>query len=492
MIGLLCAALLASASPAAAPALGTLDPESAALVAAEAERLGLASRPEVAKRLSRERTRLTVEQYFREHAGATPPSDQEVSAALHATADSARLQVVVLARREEAQAAMDRLAKGASLAEESKASIEPAARTRAGDLGWVTARAVPREVATDVFSGPLGRWLGPYDVGGKFFVVKVLDRKVVDSQVAQGSNAQVRARLTAERQAAAAASLVQELRTKAKVAVDEPFLKGAASRGEVTAADRKHVVATVGAGKITYGDVIDALGSMGGQMHARRTEAMLSATTAQLVDRMIVEQAAAGGKYDKNPAVQKAYASARRDILVEAYWDDVAARTPPPTQAEIEARYSARFRDFEVPASRRCSQIVVATQDEATVTRARITGGASFEAMAREVSLDGETRGRGGDLGSISDERLQHMDSEISRAIRQLPAGAVSEPVKSPQGFHLFVCQPAPARIQTLGEVSDRIAASIRQERISAAVNARLVQLENAAAAKGKKGKPAP
>ena len=268
MIAAILLALVASAGPARAPALAAFDPASAALLAAEAERLGLAARPEVTKRLDRERKRLAVEQFFREQAGATPPSDEEVNAALHATADSARLQVVVLARRDEAQAAMDRLKKGASLAEEAKASIEPAARTRAGELGWVTARAIPREVASDVFSGPLDRWLGPYDVGGKFFIVKVLDRKAVDSQLAQGSMAQVRARLTAERQEAAAASLVRELRAKAKVTIDEPFLKAAASRPEVTAADRKHVVATVGTGKITYGVVIDALGAMGGSMQA--------------------------------------------------------------------------------------------------------------------------------------------------------------------------------------------------------------------------------
>lgn len=492
MIAAILLALVASAGPARAPALGAFDPASAALLAAEAERLGLAARPEVTKRLERERMRLAVEQFFRERAGATPPSDEEVSAALHATADSARLQVVVLARRDEAQAAMDRLKKGASLAEESKASIEPAARTRAGELGWVTARAIPREVASDVFSGPLDRWLGPYDVGGKFFIVKVLDRKAVDSQVAQDSMAQVRARLTAERQEAAAASLVRELRAKAKVTIDEPFLKAAASRPEVTAADCKRVVATVGTGKITYGEVLDVLGSMGGSMHARRTEAMLDATTAQLADRMVVEQAAVKGKSDRSPAVQKAFAAVRRDVLAEAYWDDVAARTPPPTPAEVEARYRERYRDFEVPASRRCSHLVVATEDEARVTRARIVGGAPFDAMAREVSLDRETRDRGGDLGSISEEKLQHMDSGLSRAIRQLPAGAVSEPQKSPQGWHLFTCQALPARVLSLAEVNDWITASMRQERISAAVNARLAQLESVAAAKGKKGKASP
>jgi hypothetical protein len=59
-------------------------------------------------------------------------------------------------------------------------------------------------------------------------------------------------------------------------------------------------------------------------------------------------------------------------------------------------------------------------------------------------------------------------------------------------GWHLFVCQPIPARVLPLAEVSDKIAATIRQQRILAAVNARVAQLEEAASAKRKKGAPSP
>jgi peptidyl-prolyl cis-trans isomerase C len=265
-----------------------------------------------------------------------------------------------------------------------------------------------------------------------------------------------------------------------------------AGKGDATAAQRKHVVATVGKGKVTYGDVLDALGSMGGKMQAMRTEAMLDATAAQLADRMVVEQAALRDGYDKKPAVKMAFEAVRRDLLAEAYWDDVAARTPAPTPAEVEARYRERIRDYEVPASRKCSRIVVATEEEARVARARVAGGAPFDAVAREVSIDPETRDRGGDLGSVTEEKLQHMDSALAKAIRQLPAGAVSEPQQSTAGWDLFTCQPLPARVLPLSEVQDRIAASIRKERISATVNGRVAQLESAAEAKATKTKASP
>jgi parvulin-like peptidyl-prolyl isomerase len=491
MIAALLLAVLAGAGPAAPPALSGLDPAASALLAAEAERIDLAKRPEVATRLTRERTRLAVEQFLKDKAGATPPSEEEIRAALHATTDSAKLQVVVLAQREEARGAMERLRKGASLAEESKASIEPLARTRGGEMGWVTARAIPPEVVKDVFSGHLDTWGGPYDVGGKFFVVRVTDRKVVDTQSDQATLSQVRARLTQERQEAARASLIRELHSKATIQVDEPFLKAAVG-AEVTAAARSHVVATVGTGKITFGEVLDSLGTMDGHGQAARSEAMLQVATRQLASRLVVEQAALRAKYDRNAAVKKAFEPVKREILVAAYWDDVSARTPAPTSAEVEARYRERAKEYELPASRQCTHLLVATEEEATRARARITGGEPFDAVARQVTLDGETKDRGGDLGAISEEKLKHLDSALATAIRQLPSGTVSDPARSKQGWHLFVCQTLPARVPPLSEVQDRIAASIRKERISATVNGRVAQLESAAAAKGAKAKASP
>jgi foldase protein PrsA len=199
---------------------------------------------------------------------------------------------------------------------------------------------------------------------------------------------------------------------------------------------------------------------------------------------MALEQAARAAGYDKNPEVQKAFAPIRREILAGAYWDDVAARTPAPSAAEVEAWYRSHPGDYAVKASRQCAHVVVASEEEARKAKGRIQGGATFEAMAREVSLDRQTGEHGGDLGTVSDEKLTHMESALSKAILTLPAGAVSDPVKSNQGWHLFTCQPVPAHQVPLAEAQDRIAASIRAERISAAVNARLAELKKAAPAK--------
>ena len=74
---------------------------------------------------------------------------------------------------------------------------------------------------------------------------------------------------------------------------------------------------------------------------------------------------------------------------------------------------------------------------EAEAARARITGGASFGEVAREVSDDKLTRARGGLLGWRPAESLGY-GTEVVEAAKGLEVGQVSEVVETTRGFHLL------------------------------------------------------
>lgn len=65
---------------------------------------------------------------------------------------------------------------------------------------------------------------------------------------------------------------------------------------------------------------------------------------------------------------------------------------------------------------------------------ARIKGGEAFDAVAREVSEDGN-RARGGEIGMRAADRLPDLFIE---AVRPLNRGEVSQPVRSGAGFHIL------------------------------------------------------
>jgi parvulin-like peptidyl-prolyl isomerase len=70
--------------------------------------------------------------------------------------------------------------------------------------------------------------------------------------------------------------------------------------------------------------------------------------------------------------------------------------------------------------------------------RSKILSGADFAAVARAESDDEKTASQGGDLGVQNPGAFQ---AEFSLAAFQLPAGAVSEPVKSADGYHLILVE---------------------------------------------------
>jgi peptidyl-prolyl cis-trans isomerase C len=468
----------------AAPSLGAMDPQSAALLAGEAERLGLAKKPDVAKRLEQERTRLAVEQHLREVSSKAPaPSEAEVRAAYHAAADSARLQVVVRATREDAASALERLRKGGPLADEVKGSVDPATRDKGGDTGWIARGKLPPAVAADAFARPLESWGGPYELGGRWVIARAVERKIGPDPGEAAALAEARGGLVREREERARAEYVERLRQGAKVRVDEKFISGAAGR-KPTAADREHVVAQVGARSVRYREVLDATGGMAAAHgSAGPGAAMQIGIARQLVDRALLEEAAAKAKAGSRPEAREALAAARREILVAAYYDDVAARTPAPSRADVEARYRERAAEFQAPAARRCAHVVASTEAKAKDLQLRIARGEPFDQVAREASEDATTKAKGGDVGEIADDRLERMEPALAGAIRKLAPGRVSDPVKSAMGWHLLRCEQLPPRTRPLTEVEDRISGALRLERIQAAVASRLGQLKAAQAA---------
>ena len=86
-------------------------------------------------------------------------------------------------------------------------------------------------------------------------------------------------------------------------------------------------------------------------------------------------------------------------------------------------------------------------------------GGASFESLARQFSTDGSAS-KGGDLGWIYPGETV---PDFERALRQLPVGGISDPVKTQFGMHLI-------------EVLDRRAAENSPEQVRAAARQALRQ----------------
>ncbi len=146
--------------------------------------------------------------------------------------------------------------------------------------------------------------------------------------------------------------------------------------------------------------------------------------------------------------------------------DDVAGGFQA-TEEELKAQYEEQKAQYGTPERRKLSHILIAAdmdkedsvkaaQAKAEQLRERLVKGEDFAKLAKEASDDKESGGKGGDLGFVDKEG---MDPNFTKAAFALGQGEVSQPVKTPFGYHLIkVTELVPATTKKFEEVRAELA----------------------------------
>ncbi len=146
-----------------------------------------------------------------------------------------------------------------------------------------------------------------------------------------------------------------------------------------------------------------------------------------------------------------------------------------PGERELEAYYEEQRERFVVPRTVEASHILLRLEENASPEaveaarariaelRQRILEGADFAALAREVSEDPGSREQGGRLPPL---RREDVVPAFAEAAFALAPGTVSEPVRTPFGWHLIrVERVNEQRTRTFLEVKEEIAERLSRER---------------------------
>jgi len=80
-------------------------------------------------------------------------------------------------------------------------------------------------------------------------------------------------------------------------------------------------------------------------------------------------------------------------------------------------------------------QIVLAAEPDAEAVKKQLAGGAAFEAVAMERSVDAQTRFKGGDLGEMTTDTLPQ---PLAEAVKGATAGQLVGPVKVDAGWAIL------------------------------------------------------
>lgn len=111
----------------------------------------------------------------------------------------------------------------------------------------------------------------------------------------------------------------------------------------------------------------------------------------------------------------------------------------------------------------KASHILVSDENEAKEIKKKLDAGASFEELAKQESQDLLSKEKGGDLGYFNSGR---MAPEFETAAYKLKVGQISNPVTSPNGYHIIKLTDK-KELKPYDEVKYSIRKNLEEERIS-------------------------
>ena len=180
-----------------------------------------------------------------------------------------------------------------------------------------------------------------------------------------------------------------------------------------------------------------------------------------------------------------------RMAAAKVYLDRVRMDVADVSDAEVEKFYAENERRLTLPAQLRVRHILLkwkplGTQDDRAALRKqmepileRARAGEDFAALAKEFSEDTATRNMGGDTGFFAPGT---MVPAFEQAAYSLQVGEVSDPVSTVFGVHILKLEERQEpRLLPLNEVREQLRDYVREQKMEAAVQAKLDELRAAA-----------
>lgn len=254
-------------------------------------------------------------------------------------------------------------------------------------------------------------------------------------------------------------------------------------RSEQEEARRARVYATVGDVQITVGDIEDAIAQQSPFLRVRyRDPAKLQELAEGLVRFELLAREAERLDYDENGAVEQQVDQQMVQKLIEQEVDDRVTRESI-SDEDIAAYYEEHQAEFSRPAMVRASHILLPSREaaDALLAEARDADNREFRALARQHSIDTETKLRGGDLRYFTrtgrppnaNEEDAPVDAALVEAAFELEGlGDVGGPVAVGENFSIIkLTGSREAETRALSQASEGIRLRLWRERRQQAID---------------------
>jgi parvulin-like peptidyl-prolyl isomerase len=407
------------------------------LLVQEAYRLDIQNEESVKAAAAEYAIRKSVEAFLRDEIERKAAvTEEDVRAAWqNETTRLYLMRQIVVDTRAEADSIAFALASGANFNVLARECSTAPSRLQGGEVDWLGWGVMEAGWEKEVFSLYPGETSLPFRTRDGWEIVQLGAISVVDPPELAGAKSRIQGILHKRRVDARREALTELLWSKYRVAVSAVDLTPESLHAAVIS-DADGPLARWDGGELTVKQFVSRVdwgelaGLTPGRIHTEIEERLHDA-----VNERLVRLEAMARKYDQTPDVAGAVRWYTEDRMLGVLYKDYVLKGV--TVSEDEARqYLAEHRSqLSSPEKRRVSHIVAASAEEAREIRSEIEAGKPFAEVAKARSTDTATAKKGGDLGWIGSKEAP---GEF-QAVFALEQGAVSEPIESRFGWHLFV-----------------------------------------------------
>lgn len=153
----------------------------------------------------------------------------------------------------------------------------------------------------------------------------------------------------------------------------------------------------------------------------------------EVIDTKVLATEALSRHLDKDPLAQRRLAAARERALEDIMVDSVVGKAV--NQQAENALYQEFLKNRTPGEVIHLRQVVLASEPDAEAVKKQLAGGAAFEAVAMERSVDPQTRFKGGDLGELTTDTLPQ---PLGEAVKDAKVGQIVGPVKVDLGWAIL------------------------------------------------------
>ncbi|MDP3024415.1 MAG: peptidylprolyl isomerase [candidate division Zixibacteria bacterium] len=224
------------------------------------------------------------------------------------------------------------------------------------------------------------------------------------------------------------------------------------------------MVAQVGKDKITVGRVANDFVAMkkGSQIQLESNLPLLEQVKQfvdQEIDGKLQIQAAYEKGFDKDPQIISRLDQEKDKLLLNQLFQKEVLSKAKVTDKDVEDFYKKLGERIKV------RHILVKTKKEADQIYQTLKGGANFDSLAKEKSIDPGTKEKGGDLGFITWNALLGL-GPFKEAAFKLKPNEISHPVKTIAGWHVIKLEERKKEEQKpFAEEKDRLKMSLQMMR---------------------------